>query len=98
MRTHVIAAATIALASIAGAAAAAPAQAETRSVFVETVQSGAGLYGAPNGQLYGYTGGQIEAWCFKMVDQQVWISVSQFQDLWVHREELVIRPNAVPSC
>lgn len=98
MRTHIIAAGAIALASVLGVAAVAPAEAATRSVYANIVGSGAEVFGSPNGQVYGYTSGQVEAWCYKLVDQEVWISISQYEDVWLRRESLDLRANAVPRC
>jgi hypothetical protein len=98
MRSHVIAAGAVALASVIGVAVAGPAQAATRPVFASIIGGGAEIFAAPNGQVYGYTSGQVEAWCYKLVDERVWISISQFEDVWVHREALDLRPNAVPRC
>ena len=98
MKKRALIAATVALASAAGFAGAAPAQAAARSVYTNIINGGADVYGSPGGQSFGFISGQVEAWCFTNTNNQTWISISQYQDLWVHREVLDLRSNGVPAC
>jgi hypothetical protein len=98
MKKLALMAATVAFASAAGLAGAAPAQAAARSVYASVINGGADVYGSPGGQSFGFISGQVEAWCFKNANNQIWISISQYQELWVHREVLDLRSNGVPAC